>query len=136
MNHVLLERVRCGPVLSHWDALIDYLKASLSHHPREQVRVLHLNTRNMLIRDEVVSEGTIDQAQLYVREVIRRAMDLGSSAIILAHNHPSGDLTPSRADIDVTRAIADAGRRLGIVVHDHLIFGSAGHVSMRAQGLI
>ncbi|SFP66608.1 DNA repair protein radc [Sphingomonas rubra] len=90
----------------------------------------------MLILDEVMSRGTLDQAAVHVREVIRRALDLGSAAIILVHNHPSGDPSPSRADIDITRAIAEAGKRLGIAVHDHLIVGTSGHVSLRAQGLI
>ena len=90
----------------------------------------------MLIRDEVMSRGTVDEAAVHVREVIRRAIDLGSAAIILVHNHPSGDPTPSRADIDVTRAIAEAGKRLGIALHDHLIVGTGGHISLRGQGLI
>ena len=96
----------------------------------------YINTRNMLIRDEVMSRGTLDQAAVHVREVIRRAIDLGSAAIILVHNHPSGDPSPSRADIEITKAIADAGKRLNISVHDHLIVGTSGHVSLRAQGLI
>ncbi len=90
----------------------------------------------MLIRDEVMSEGSIDQAAVYVREVIRRAIDLGSASIILVHNHPSGDPSPSRADIEITRTIAEAGKRLGVAVHDHIVIGTAGHVSLRAQGLI
>ena len=90
----------------------------------------------MLIRDEVMSRGTVDQAAVHVREVIRRAIDLGSAAIILVHNHPSGDPAPSRADIEITRTIAEAGKRLGISVHDHLIVGTTGHVSLRSQGLI
>ena len=90
----------------------------------------------MLIRDEVMGEGTIDEAPVQVREVIRRALDLGSAALILVHNHPSGDPSPSRADIDLTRAIAAAGKPLGIAVHDHLIMGAQGHVSLRAKGLI
>ena len=124
------------PVLSNWQALLDYLRADMVHHAIERFRVLHLNTRNMLIRDEVMSEGSIDQAAVHVREVIRRAIDLGSASIILVHNHPSGDPSPSRADIDVTRNIVEAGKRLGIGVHDHLIMGRSGHVSLRAQGLI
>lgn len=124
------------PVLSNWQALLDYLHADMAHHGVERVRVLHLNTRNMLIRDELMGQGSIDQAPVYVREVIRRAIDFGSAALILVHNHPSGDHSPSRADIDVTRAIAEAGKRLGITVHDHLIIGTSGHVSLRAQGLI
>ena len=124
------------PVLGNWQALLDYLRADMAPHGVERVRVLHLNTRNMLIRDELLSEGTIDEAPVYVREVIRRALDLGSAAIILVHNHPSGDPAPSRADIDLTKAIALAGKPLGIGVHDHLIIGRQGHVSLRAQGLI
>ncbi len=99
------------PVLSNWQALLDYLHADMAHHGVERVRVLHLNTRNMLIRDELMGQGSIDQAPVYVREVIRRAIDFGSAALILVHNHPSGDPSPSRADIDVTRAIAEAGKR-------------------------
>ncbi|HEU0044085.1 RadC family protein [Sphingomonas sp.] len=124
------------PVLANWQALLDYLRADMAHHAVERFRVLHLNTRNMLIRDEVMSEGSIDQAAVYVREVIRRALDFGSAAIILVHNHPSGDPSPSRADIDITKAIAAAGKPLGIAVHDHLIIGTQGHASLRAQGLI
>ena len=124
------------PVLANWQALLDYLRADMVYHVVERFRVLHLNTRNMLIRDEVMSEGSIDQAAVYIREVIRRAIDFGSAAIILVHNHPSGDPAPSKADIDITRAIAAAGKGLGIAVHDHLIMGRRGHVSLRAQGLI
>ena len=133
---LLQSEVQARPVLANWQALTDYLHADMAHHAVERVRVLHLNTRNMLIRDEVVSEGSIDSAQVHVREVIRRAIDLGSAAIILVHNHPSGDPSPSRADIDITRAIIDAGKRLGIAVHDHIVVGTSGHVSLRAKGLI
>lgn len=124
------------PVLANWQALLDYLRADMAHHAVERVRVLHLNSRNMLIRDELMSEGSIDEAAVYVREVIRRAIDLGSAAIILVHNHPSGDPSPSRADIEITRNVAEAGKRLGIAVHDHIIMGSQGHASLRAMGLI
>lgn len=124
------------PVLANWQALLDYLRADMAHHSIERVRVLHLNTRNMLIRDELMAEGSIDEAAVYIREVIRRAIDLGSAAIILVHNHPSGDPSPSRADIDLTRQIADAAKRLGIALHDHIIIGAGGHTSLRAQGLI
>ncbi len=102
----------------------------------ERVRVLHLNSKNMLIRDELVSEGSVDQSAIYIREVIRRALELGSAAIILVHNHPSGDTQPSRADIAVTRDIVETGKRLGISVHDHVIIGVKGHSSMRALGLL
>ena len=124
------------PVLSNWQALLDYLRADMAHHSNERVRVLHLNTRNMLIRDELMSEGSIDEAAFYVREVIRRAIDLGSAAVILVHNHPSGDPSPSRADIEVTRNMAEAGKRMGIAVHDHIIMGTSGHSSLRAMGLM
>lgn len=98
--------------------------------------LLHLNTRNALIRDDLISEGSIDQAAVHVREVIRRAIELGSAAIILVHNHPSGDPQPSRQDIALTREIIAAGKPLGISVHDHIIVGTSGQVSLRAQGLI
>ncbi|WP_174293067.1 RadC family protein [Sphingomonas bacterium] len=124
------------PLLSNWQALIDYLRADMGHQLNERFRVLHLNTRNVLIRDEVMSEGSIDQSAVHVREVIRRAMDLGSASIILVHNHPSGDTSASRSDIDITRAIMEAARRLGIAVHDHLIITATGHRSLRSEGLI
>ncbi len=124
------------PVLANWQALLDYLHADLAHSQVERFRVLHLDTRNMLIRDELVSQGTIDQTAVYTREVVKRALELGSAAVILVHNHPSGDPSPSRADIEITRTIAAAGKPLNIAVHDHLIIGTRGHVSLRAQGLI
>lgn len=124
------------PVLGSWQALLDYLRADMAHHAIERVRVLHLNTRNQLIRDELMQEGSVDQVAVYTREVLRRALQLGSAALILVHNHPSGDTSPSRADIQVTRAIIEAGRHLGITVHDHIILGTRDHVSMREKGLI
>jgi len=124
------------PVLSNWQAVLDYLRAEMAHHPIERVRVLHLNSRNMLIRDELVSEGTIAEAAVHVREVIRRAIDLGSAAIILVHNHPSGDPQPSRADIDLTRKTIEAGKQFDIAVHDHVVIGTSGHASLRAMGLM
>ncbi len=98
--------------------------------------MLHLNAKNALLRDELVSEGSVDQASVYVREVIKRALDLGSSALILVHNHPSGDPTPSRQDIALTKDVIAAGKPLGITVHDHIIVGSSGQASLRALGLI
>ncbi|MDH4745945.1 DNA repair protein RadC [Sphingomonas sp. CBMAI 2297] len=124
------------PVLANWQALLDYLRADMAHHAIERFRVLHLNSKNMLIRDELMSEGTIDEAAVYVREVIARALELKSAALILVHNHPSGDPSPSRADIEITRQIAAAGKGLGIAVHDHIILGRDGHASLRGQGLI
>ena len=125
-----------APILASWQALLDYLRADMAHILIERVRLLHLNGKNMLIRDEVIAEGSVDQAAVHVREVIGRAMQLGSSSIILVHNHPSGDPAPSRADITLTREIAEAGKRLGISVHDHVIIGAEGHSSMRTMGLL
>lgn len=125
-----------APMLASWQALLDYLRADMAWLGHERVRVLHLNTKNMLIRDEVVSEGSVDQASVHVREIIKRALEIGSSGLILVHNHPSGDPQPSRADIQLTRDIVEAGKRLGIAVHDHVIVGTNGHTSLRAQGLM
>lgn len=133
---LLKSEVTERPILASWQALLDYLRADLAHISVERVRVLHLNSKNMLIRDELVSEGSVDQSAIYVREVIRRALELGSAAIILVHNHPSGDTQPSRQDIAVTRDVVEAGKRLGIAVHDHIIIGASGHCSMRAMGLL
>jgi DNA repair protein RadC len=133
---LLRSDVQRAPILSSWQALLDYLRADMAHKTTERVRVLHLNSRNMLIRDEVMSEGSIDQAPLSVREVVRRALELGSAAIVLVHNHPSGDPQPSRSDIQLTREIAEAGKRLGIRVHDHVIIGAQGHSSMAGMGLL
>jgi DNA repair protein RadC len=124
------------PMLSSWQALIDYLTIDMAHLTVERVRVLYLDTKNRLIRDEHVSDGSIDEAAIHPREVIRRALDLGATAIIIVHNHPSGSPEPSRADIQITNRIAEAGRLLGIVVHDHVIIGREGHVSLKAKGLI
>ena len=133
---MLRNEVAERPVLGSWQALLDYLRADMAHLSIERVRVLHLNSRNMLIRDDHMGDGSIDQAAIYTREVIRRAIDLGSAALILVHNHPSGSPEPSRQDIDITRQIIDAGKRLGIAVHDHVIIAAQGHVSLRAKGLL
>ena len=133
---LLRAQVTARPVLGSWQALLDYLRADMAHLGIERVRVLHLNTRNMLIEDQLMSEGSIDQAAIHVREVIRRALELGSASIILVHNHPSGDPAPSRQDIAVTRDIVGAGKPLNIAVHDHVIIGAQGYASMRAMGLI
>ena len=133
---MLRNEVAQRPVLASWQALLDYLRADMAYLPVERVRVLHLSSRNMLIRDEHMGDGSIDQAAIYTREVIRRAIDLGSSALILVHNHPSGSPEPSRQDIENTRQIAEAGKRLSIAVHDHIIIGSQGHSSLRAMGLL
>ncbi|MBM3929198.1 MAG: DNA repair protein RadC, partial [Sphingomonadales bacterium] len=124
------------PVLSNWQALLDYLRADMAHHSIERVRVLHLDSRNRLVRDEVMNEGTVDEAPVYAREIVRRALQLGSAAVILVHNHPSGDASPSKADIDITRQVAAALKPLNIALHDHIVMARGGHTSFRAQGLI
>lgn len=124
------------PVLASWSALIDYLSIDMAHLTVERVRVLYLDTKNRLIDDHHVGDGSIDEAAIHPREVIRRAMDVGASALILVHNHPSGSPEPSRADIQITKRIAEAGRLLGVTVHDHVIVAREGHVSLRAKGLI
>ncbi|MFO0997656.1 MAG: DNA repair protein RadC [Alphaproteobacteria bacterium] len=124
------------PVLSSWDRLLAYCRAQLAHDQTERFHVLYLDTKNTLIRDEVESTGTIDHTPVYPREVMRRALELGAAALILVHNHPSGDPTPSQSDIAMTREIVDAAKPLGIAIHDHLIIGRAGHASMRGMGLL
>lgn len=124
------------PVLSSWHSLIDYLSIDMAHLTVERVRVLYLDTKNRLIDDHHVGDGSIDEASIHPREVIRRALDVGASALILVHNHPSGNPEPSRADIQITKKIAEAGHLLGVMVHDHVIIGREGHVSLRAKGLI
>jgi len=128
--------IRQAPVLGSWQALIDYLTIDMAHLTVERVRILFLNHQNMLVDDWHVGDGSIDEAAIHPREVIRRAFDLGATALILVHNHPSGSPEPSRADIQITGRIAEAGRLLGIVVHDHVIIGRHGHVSLKAKGLI
>ena len=130
------QTVRDQPVLASWQALIDYLTIDMAHLTVERVRVLYLNVQNRLILDHHVGDGSIDEAAIHPREVIRKALDLGASALILVHNHPSGSPQPSRADIQITQRIAEAGRLLGVVVHDHVIVGREGHVSLKAKGLI
>ena len=124
------------PALSSWAALIDYCAAAMARSQTEEFRVLFLDRKNMLIADEVQSSGTVDHTPVYPREIVKRALELAASAVILVHNHPSGDPAPSRADITMTRDVADAARALGIVVHDHVIVGRNGHASFKALGLL
>jgi len=129
------EQVAKRPVISSWSALMAYVKTALAHETREQFRVLFLDKKNQLIADEVMGRGTVDHAPVYPREVMRRALELSASAVILVHNHPSGDPTPSAADIDMTRQVVEAGRSLRITVHDHLIAARDGVASLKALGL-
>jgi DNA repair protein RadC len=124
------------PVISSWQALTAYVKTALAHEAREQFRVLFLDKKNQLIADEVMSRGTVDHAPVYPREVVRRALELSASAMILVHNHPSGDPAPSSADVDMTRQIVEAARPLRIAVHDHLIAARAGVASLKGLGLM
>ena len=128
--------VTARPVVSNWHALLDYCRASMGHDPVERTRVLFLDRKNRLIADEVQQTGTVDHTPLYPREIIKRALDLHASAIILVHNHPSGDPAPSRADIDMTRQVLDAGEKLGVHLHDHVIVTRNEHASFKALGLI
>lgn len=123
-------------VLTSWSAIQDYLRASMGFEAREQFRVLFLDKRNQLIADEVQQTGTVDHTPVYTREVVKRALELSASAIVLVHNHPSGDPTPSMTDIDMTRKIKDACEKLGIALHDHIIVGRQGHTSFRGLKLI
>jgi DNA repair protein RadC len=124
------------PVIGSWDKLVDYCMAQMAHEKVEQTRVLFLDSRNRLIADERQNRGTVDHTPLYPREVVRRALELGAAAIILVHNHPSGDPTPSQADIAMTRDVQEAAGKLGIALHDHLVIGRDRHVSFRSEGLL
>ena len=124
------------PALTSWSALIEYCTAAMAYDDREQFRLLFLDRKNVLIADEVQQRGTVDHTPVYPREIIKRALELSASAIILVHNHPSGDPTPSQTDIDMTRQIVEAAAKLNITVHDHIIIGRAGHTSFRALKLI
>ena len=124
------------PALSSWGALIDYCTAAMARSPQEEFRTLFLDRKNVLIGDEVQTRGTIDHTAVYPREIVKRALELGASAIILVHNHPSGDPTPSRADIDMTRDVVAAAKALNIAIHDHLIVARSGHASFKSLGLL
>jgi DNA repair protein RadC len=133
---LLESRVEGQPILSSWEALCDYLHAQMAHRRTEEVRILFLNAKNMLIANEALWQGSVDEASVHVREVIARAIALGATALIIVHNHPSGDPTPSQQDIRLTRDLVDAGRHMKVTVHDHVIIGAQGRTSMRAMGLI
>jgi DNA repair protein RadC len=135
-QRTLREPVRRRTVISSWSALLAYVRVALQHEAREQVRVLYLDSKNQLILDEVLGHGTVNHAPIYPREVVRRALELSAAAVILVHNHPSGDPSPSKADIEVTREVIAAGKPLGVAVHDHLVVGREGVVSFKAKGLM
>ena len=133
---MLEDKIRERPVLGSWQALLDYLAADMAHLAIERVRVLFLNAKNVLIANETMWEGSIDESAVYIREIMRRALDLHATAIIVVHNHPSGDPAPSQQDIRLTRDLAEAGRHLKVTLHDHVIIGAAGETSLRSMGLI
>lgn len=135
-RRVAKEEASKRTVISSWTALVAYVRVALQHEPREQFRVLYLDKKNQLILDEILNRGTVDHAPVYPREVVRRALEVSASAIILVHNHPSGDPSPSRADIQMTKQIIEAARALAVEVHDHLIVGREGVSSFRQLGLM
>ncbi len=124
------------PIFSSWDKVLDYCHASMAHEKVERFRLLFLDSRNALIADEVQQTGTVNHTPVYPREVVRRALELRASALIMVHNHPSGDPTPSKDDIAMTREVKEAAEKLGITLHDHIVVGRKGHASFKALGLI
>lgn len=136
LQRVLKEAIKERPVIGSWTALLDYLALAMQHETEEHFRVLFLDRKNILIRDEVQSRGTVDHTPLYPREVVKRALELAASAVILVHNHPSGDPTPSQADVDMTQQVVAALAQVGVAVHDHIVVGKNRHASFRALKLI
>ena len=130
------DEVMKKPVIGSWQKLMSYCRASMAHEANEQFRVLFLNHQNVLIADEVQQRGTVDHTPVNPREVVKRALELGASAVIMVHNHPSGDPTPSKADIEMTEEVKEAGEKLGIALHDHVIISKKGHNSFKTMGLI
>ena len=123
-------------IIASWDKLVAYCRTVMGREKVEQFRLLFLDKKNMLIADELQQRGTVDHTPVYPREVLKRALELGATALILVHNHPSGDPTPSQSDIEMTREIQSAAEKVGIVIHDHLVIGRSGHVSFKARGLL
>lgn len=130
------DRIAERPLLNSWSEVIDYCRAAMAYEPIEQFRILFLNKKNQLIADEMQGSGTVDHTPVYPREVVKRALELSATALILVHNHPSGDPTPSNADIQMTKSVVDIAKPLGIAVHDHIIVGKSGHVSFKGLRLI
>ncbi len=129
-------KVMQKPILSSWDALLEYCQTAMAHRDIEQFRVLYLDRKNVLIADEAQAEGTVDHVPVYPREVVKRALELNATAMILVHNHPSGDPTPSEADVEMTFAIRDAAQIFNIAIHDHLVIGKARELSFRSEGYL
>jgi DNA repair protein RadC len=135
-QRLLQTKVKDKPLISSWNDLIDYCTAQMAYNPIEQFRVLYLDRKNRLITDEAQAEGTVDHTPVYPREVVKRALELNASALVMVHNHPSGDPKPSRADIDMTRKVKDAAAAVNITLHDHVIVSRGGHTSFRSAGLL
>jgi DNA repair protein RadC len=135
-GRLMRAKVMNKPLLSSWNSLLEYCQTVMAHRETEQFRILFLDRKNVLIADEEQGKGTVDHVPVYPREVVKRALELNASAIILVHNHPSGDPTPSEADISMTMQIQDAAQVLGIVIHDHLIIGKSRELSFRAEGYL
>lgn len=136
MVHALRTEALAGPRFADSQSLVDYLFLDMAYLPTERLRVMFLNTDNRLIYDETMAEGSVNETPIYPREIMRRSLEVGATAIILAHNHPSGDPSPSRGDIEATSRVAAAGNALGIQIHDHLILARSGWTSFRALGLL
>ncbi|MFP4098501.1 MAG: RadC family protein [Alphaproteobacteria bacterium] len=132
MKQELMEK----PILNNWTRLMDYCHMSMDHETKEHFRILFLNKKNMLIADEIQASGTVDHTPAYPREIMKRALELGATAMILMHNHPSGDPSPSKADIDMTKTIIEAARTFNITIHDHIIMARGKHFSFRQEGLL
>jgi DNA repair protein RadC len=135
-HHLLREQLHDRPIINSWTSLLDYCRLTMGSKTVEEFRIFFLNNKNMVIEDEVQQTGTVDHTPVYPREVMKRALEVGASALILAHNHPSGDPTPSKADIDMTRTLCDAARPLNIRIHDHLIISRNKHYSFKSNGLL
>ena len=135
-KRLLRQEVLGRPVISSWQALLEYCQAAMARESTEQFRVLYLDQKNQLIADELQQKGTVNHTPVYPREIMKRALKLAATAVILVHNHPSGDPSPSKADIAMTRDVAEAGHRLDIAVHDHVIIGRSGHASFKSLGLL
>ena len=135
-QRLLRDGVMERPVLSNWETLMDYCRASLAYEKTERFQILFLNRKNVLIADEIQQKGTVDHTPVYPREIVKRALELGATALIMVHNHPSGDPTPSEADIAMTREVRDAGEKLGIVLHDHVVVAKGGYQSFKTLGLL
>lgn len=135
-HRMMKQEIMQKPILNSWSRLIDYCAATMAHETRESFRILFLNKKNELIADEIQQTGTVDHTPAYPREIMKRALELGATALILCHNHPSGDPQPSQADVDMTNAIVDAGKTFNIVIHDHIIVSKNGTSSFKTMGLL